>query len=568
MFYHKILAVILALFIGIQFLCGCAKQGYPPGGPIDKTGPVIVSSYPLPESIGVGNDISPWILLDEHPARKSIEGSVFISPEPEEGFSLKIRGKRIKVSFNEDLPENSTVVITFGAGIKDINGNQMAESYVLAFSTGDMIDNGQISGYIEGLDNPGSAWLWAYPLDSLTNPDPKEDKAPFATQPDYDGNFILNHLPQGKYRLFAVEDTRRNRLWDSDREAIAIPAHDVQSKETDIPVVSLRLTMIDLVSPTLRTAEAINRQAIRLSFDEDVEIIQEDISAETQLGQKLGIIDIYQDPADSSAAYLTTGIQREGDVYKICLEGVRDLSGNMIDSIFVDVAAVVDADTSGPRFTWNSPKDGAIEVEWDEEIMIGFSEAVNLTTISKAIRVMTPDSIVIAGKWSYPASNLAVFYPDEFLLSNMSYTVAVNCDSITDVFGNASTDSVVTVSFSTLNSDEVGSLSGQVIGAPQNLRIFAKRLELSSQEREESVLENGNFAFENLPASFYQLSIYQDQNGDGRYSFGSIDPFIFSEPFTTSGDTIRVRPRWETEGVAINWNFITPGFEQAPDSLK
>ena len=326
--------------------------------------------------------------------------------------------------------------------------------------------------------------------------------------------------------------------------------------------------MIDLVSPTLRTAEAINRQAIRLSFDEDVEIIQEDISAETQLGQKLGIIDIYQDPADSSAAYLTTGIQREGDVYKICLEGVRDLSGNMIDSIFVDVAAVVDADTSGPRFTWNSPKDGAIEVEWDEEIMIGFSEAVNLTTISKAIRVMTPDSIVIAGKWSYPASNLAVFYPDEFLLSNMSYTVAVNCDSITDVFGNASTDSVVTVSFSTLNSDEVGSLSGQVIGAPQNLRIFAKRLELSSHEREESVLENGNFAFENLPASFYQLSIYQDQNGDGRYSFGSIDPFIFSEPFTTSGDTIRVRPRWETEGVAINWNFITPGFEQAPDYLK
>jgi len=325
-------------------LAGCAKQGYPPGGPEDVTGPTVIASYPKSEATQVANDVRPWIRLNEYPARRSVEDAIFVSPEPDEGFEIKIRGKRIQVRFKQELPENRTVVVTFGSGIRDLYGNQMAESFIMAFSTGDEIDKSGLSGYLKGMKNPASTWIWAYPLESAEEPDPREDKAPYATQPDPEGKFRLAFLPTAEYRIFAVEDSRKNRIWDSDKEAIAFPPWDVLSAEINAPEINLMMATYDPQPPNLRGAQARgaqapHRQAVRLSFDEPVKTTDLKIEATNQDGRPLDIVAAYQNLADSTTLLLTTAIQRAGDVYSIRLNGLSDYFGNRADSIIAEVEA-------------------------------------------------------------------------------------------------------------------------------------------------------------------------------------------------------------------------------------
>lgn len=513
--------------------------------------------------MGVPFDVRPWILLNEYPSRSSIEDLVFISPEPDQGFDIKVRGKRIQVKFKENLPPDRTVVVTFGSGIRDINGNQMAESFILAFSTGEKIDRSGIRGQIVGMENPSATWVWGYPLESFEAPDPRQERAPFATQPDLKGNFTLSFLPSGNYRLFAVTDSRRNRLWDSDKEVIAFPPQDVLAAEDKPPVVNLKLGLCDLEPPSLRGAQVLHRQAFRLSFDEPVNISDAEITASTVEGRTLSVIDFYYNPADSAAVLFTTAVQREGDVYQIQLDGITDRAGNRSDSIIAEVKATVPADTSGPHLTWYDPENEEIGVDLDKNVEVGFSEAVILTDLPRAITLLGSDSTVVVGKWSYPGSARGVFEPAQPLLSNTTYCLRVRGDSLRDIFGNRSPDSLAEVRFTTLDLEEVGSITGQVAGAEEGLHVAAEQFGGTGETWETVAQEDGRFSFDQLPAANYRFWLYRDVDGNAYFTPGRFNPFTFAEPFAVSGDTIRVRSRWETEGIKLFW-----GKEEPVDSIQ
>ncbi len=541
------------ILIVLLFLGGCAKQGYPPGGPVDKTGPFVVASHPQPEATGVSPRVRPWIRLNEWLDRSSVANAVFISPEPEGGYEVKIRGKKVQIRFREPLPENRTLVITFGAGIRDVNGNQMASSFVLAFSTGESLEKNEIRGTVEGMTDAGSVWIWAYPYASFAQPDPRRDKAPFATQPDPGGEFVIPFLPEGTYRLFAVEDIHRDRLWDSEAEAIAFPPEDVITEPGVIPYVNLRLALCDLVKPALKSARALHRQAIRLEFDEPVRCDSLVLEARRGDGGKLSVIGVCQDPSDSSVVLLTTAIQREGDLYRLTLMGIGDFSGNQMDSTSVEVPAAAFPDTTGPRLTWTGPADGAQDVDLDVRIRIGFSEAITLTDLPKAVTLHAGGGEPVAGHWSYPAANLGVFTPESVLEADGEYALTVAGEFLRDIFGNSSPDSLITVRFHTFNPDETGEISGEVLDAPPDLRVVAEGWDSPGRLFQAPVDSSGAFQIVYLPAGYYRLWLYRDRDGNGTLSPGRWSPFTYAEPFCAGVDSIRVRPRWETAGVNLRW---------------
>jgi hypothetical protein len=544
------------LLFGLISLAGCARQAPPPGGPVDETGPVILASYPHSESVGVAKDVRPWLKLNEYLLASSIDGSVFISPEPPGGYSVKTSGKRVKIRFTEALPSDRTIVITFGSGIRDVNGNQMSESFVLAFSTGSTIDRAAIMGRIKDVEKPADTWIWAYPLETESDPDPRFNRAPYAVQPDIGNQFNLSFLPPGRYRLFAVEEVTRNRLWDADREGLAISSTDVLAHEHTPPVVTFVMNNYDLNPPTLRGVQALHRQGIRLSFSEAVDISEAQVAVESETGVALTVMDLYQDRADSSAALLSTGPQREGDIYSILLTGLKDLAGNLSDSLAAEFEASTAEDSLGPRFSWSSPVHGARNVPLDSGILVGFSEAVTLMDLPRSIKLVDPDSNLVSGSWNYPGSSWGRFIPDEPLRSVAEYTVQIIPDSLRDIFANRSSDSLIIRTFTTLDLEDLGSITGRVEDAEANLRIVAEPLEGTLVFRETAVLENGDYRFGDLPASYYRLFLYQDLDGNQRYSSGQLEPFTFSEPYKVIDDTIRVRPRWVTEEVNFSWKTL------------
>ncbi|TKJ42294.1 hypothetical protein CEE37_01040 [candidate division LCP-89 bacterium B3_LCP] len=532
---------------------GCARQAPPPGGPVDVTGPVVTSSYPEPEVSEVPLDISPWIRFDEWILSGSVEGSIFISPHLESGFAVKTSGKKIKIVFNEELPPDRTIVVTFGSGIKDSNGNQMSESFVLAFSTGQSIDRAGIQGRVKGVIDPASAWIWAYPLVDSLPPDPSTEKALFAVQPDLQGFFTLSFLPQGWYRVFGIEETSKDRIWDAQSESFAISDRDLYAEEDSFPFTNLMFNRYDNEPPHLRDAVSIHRQGMRFSFSEPVEISDVEVSIVSYKDRPLPVINEYKDQADSNAFYITTGMQQTGDIYRIVLNGLSDENGNIADSISAEVETSTSVDTVGPSLTWSYPGNGMRDVSLDTPVKVGFSEAVTLTDLPKAVQILDSDSIMINGSWHYQGASWGTFLPDTLFAENSSYQIHVHPDSIRDIFGNRSSDSLAIMNFTTHDTEKFGSISGNVTGTFETPHIVAEGID-GVGLYESAVDHDGAFHLTQLIAANYRLWLYEDLDGNHIFTPGKLDPFTYSEPFQVFDDTVRVRSRWETEAVTLHWH--------------
>jgi len=50
----------------------------------------------------------------------------------------------------------------------------------------------------------------------------------------------------------------------------------------------------------------------------------------------------------------------------------------------------------------------------------------------------------------------------------------------------------------------------------------------------------------------YKLGGFVDIDKNRKYSPGSLNPFVFSEPFIIQDDTLRVRKRWELSDLRLS----------------
>ena len=142
----KICNAALAL-IAFAALSGCAAIGNPDGGPYDENPPKITNSHPENGATGVKTkkvsiDFNEFIKLE------NANENVVISPPQIQQPEIKVTGKRIQVEFFDSLKANTTYSIDFADGIKDNNEGNPLGNYCFRFSTGDVIDSLEVSGYV------------------------------------------------------------------------------------------------------------------------------------------------------------------------------------------------------------------------------------------------------------------------------------------------------------------------------------------------------------------------------------------------------------------------------------
>ena len=71
-------------------IIGCANIGPPPGGPVDKKGPEILSCQPINASTFVSRNAVIEFMVDEWINGDSFKEAFFISPEPDEEAKFRI----------------------------------------------------------------------------------------------------------------------------------------------------------------------------------------------------------------------------------------------------------------------------------------------------------------------------------------------------------------------------------------------------------------------------------------------------------------------------------------------
>jgi len=237
-----------SLLLSFILLVRCANQLPPGGGDEDKIPPKIVSVFPAD---GTSNFDKDYFELDfsEYVDKRSVRDAIFISPFIEGNFTYSWSGTTLEVTFPEKLKDDVTYTITIGTDAVDLNNkNRMAQAFTFSFSTGDKIDRRIISGKVYGKEKEG-IFIYAYKMDessdSLLNRKPD-----YVSQTGADGNFSLQGLGAGNYRIFAVNDKFRDYLFQQDQDEIGIPQTDIYLRETDSHFTGVYFKLSNAAGPT------------------------------------------------------------------------------------------------------------------------------------------------------------------------------------------------------------------------------------------------------------------------------------------------------------------------------
>ena len=142
---------LLSLFIlnssFLILLTSCARMGAPDGGWYDEKPPRVLGASPAENSTNVKTK-KVAIYFDEYIKIESASEKVMISPPQLEQPEIKVRGRNIYVNLLDTLKPNTTYSIDFSDAIVDNNEGNPLGNYTYTFSTGDVIDTLEVSGYV------------------------------------------------------------------------------------------------------------------------------------------------------------------------------------------------------------------------------------------------------------------------------------------------------------------------------------------------------------------------------------------------------------------------------------
>ncbi|MFH2024334.1 MAG: Ig-like domain-containing protein, partial [bacterium] len=232
------IVLLLVLFTG------CAAQGPPGGGAEDKTGPILLSTFPENGTVNVNRQTGVVLNFSETIEPRSAESKLVITPTPGRPAIIKANRKRVTIDFLEPLQENTTYIISFGRGIQDYQKNPSEINVTIAFSTGDSLDSGTISGTVYGIPKKHNAQVWAFrKTDSF--PDSILDHTPdYKTSVEKDGRYRLTNLARGNYRLLAVSSEAARIVLIDENCLLGIPVVDpvlITHRNTVVSGVNFRL---------------------------------------------------------------------------------------------------------------------------------------------------------------------------------------------------------------------------------------------------------------------------------------------------------------------------------------
>ncbi|MDR3141817.1 MAG: Ig-like domain-containing protein [Tannerellaceae bacterium] len=221
----------------LLIICSCANIGTPNGGPYDEDPPKFVSSTPAPGQTNFkGNKIE--ILFDELIQIEKPTENVIITPPQLQMPIIRPSGKKVMVELRDTLKENTTYTLDFTSSISDNNEKNVFEDFSFAFSTGDIIDSLEVSGYLLNAENLEPAPGITIGLHSNLD-DTAFVKDPFirTSRTNDRGKFVIRNIAPGTYRIFALNDVNRDYTFDQPGEEIAfcdsliIPTFEFTSRQ-------------------------------------------------------------------------------------------------------------------------------------------------------------------------------------------------------------------------------------------------------------------------------------------------------------------------------------------------
>ncbi|MDY2942464.1 MAG: Ig-like domain-containing domain [Paludibacteraceae bacterium] len=231
---HRSPMRLIAFSLLLLFFSSCANRGIgPQGGPKDTIPPRMVKEQPLNQSVNFhGKKIE--ITFNEYLQLDNIQQNLLVSPPQQVSPIVKAVGKKVTVEMQEDLIDSTTYTLDFGNAICDYTEKNPLRGYVFAFSTGDRIDSMEVYGRVANAEdlNPVSGLMVGLQANLH---DSAFSTLPFTrvARSDSLGEFGIQNLRNGVYRLYALQDQSRDFLYQPGEglafaDSLVIPEYETE----------------------------------------------------------------------------------------------------------------------------------------------------------------------------------------------------------------------------------------------------------------------------------------------------------------------------------------------------
>ena len=553
----RTIAVFIFLFLSkLIFLINCAEIAAPPGGEEDKSPPTIVQTVPANGSINVepSNQIS--FGFSEGIIKPATAKPVFISPRQEKAPEINWKSDGLILKLAEPFASNQTYVVTVTAEITDWRRNKMDSTVTIAFSSGDKIDSGSISGYVLEQGKAKAGVLVGLYEQPLTAEEIQYDSIypNYISQSSGDGSFKFRYLPDRNFRLVALDDLNRNDRFNPETERFAVPDRAIEfGSGQALDELYLELSASQALTLKINSAIITSDKLIKLRLNTPIQLAglknnlnQIQIKSISEPTGTIYVLGLLESHLDTSSVLTIYAAPLDTGGFSISIK--TDSSPEAIT--FDELRVGESKDKNLPSIIKFSPDDIS---HFKDKLNIAavFSEPIDTSIMTaQTFALANETEEVVTLKWTWTDPFHLLFQPGE-LNEGSRYTMTLAEFEIADKAGNLLGDSIQAFSYSILNSDSLGSVSGNISVEISNKDSSRRHLTFSNingQQSYEFSFDKDRFTVE-LPAGKYLMSGFLDENNNGMRDLGMSQPYTMSETFGRSTDTVSVRARFETAGI-------------------
>jgi uncharacterized protein (DUF2141 family) len=540
----------------VLYALACATIVSPTGGPKDVTPPKMLKSEPKNLST---NFRGKKILLDfnEYADLKTPEKFILISPPMAETPDLKVKGRSITIKIKDSLRVNTTYNFYLGDAIVDITEGNPITNFNFAFSTGPEIDSLSLTGNVTDaftrLPVKGAlVMLYTDFTDSL----PMKHIPVYVSRSLDNGNFRLNNLAAGKYRVVALVDGNSDYMYNLPTETIGFYSDTVQPYYSNVDMSDTNAVKADLE----------NARRISIDMFAEPDSIQRVLKSVIASANRLSIAFRYRMTSPGFKAlnvpdtlpWAITEWNNNSDTLNAWLLNKPDTlklevseNGKVLDTIRISTSMKVTGKSRNSVVTnylkfVSSSGNGILG--YGKPLMLSFANPVkeyDLTKLHLTIYTKTDTSFVT------PSSQFTDSIHRHLLItykwnSTDKYDLYVPKATFTDIYSD--TCDSTHVAFKIRPIEDYGTFVVNVKRTETNYPVIIQLLgEKGVVIDQQSITTEQKVNFGLLRPGKYGLKAIMDVNGNGRWDTGQFIKKIQPERVLVHPKIFEVRTNWDLE---------------------
>lgn len=530
--------------ICILFLSSCAHIVTPTGGPKDINPPQVLNAEPENYSINF-NSSEIAIAFDEYLQLKDLNNQLIISPPLKEAPEIAIKKKSIQINFSEDLKENTTYTVNFGSSIADITENNVLENFQYVFSTTSYTDSLYVKGkatLAHDLSAEKGIFVMLY-KDSLINDSlPYKTRPAYVTKTDAHGNFKINNVASGIYKIIALKDVNSNYLFDQPNESIGFLNNSIELPKDS--TIELFLFQEASAKQYLVKAYAAQAEKIVFIFNKPVQDLFIDLLNFPGSGKRAWELKEFSNNRDT-IYYWYTDIPL--DTLRILIKDNEQFVDTVNITLFnkdQDPRKLRGRSSDTPALNIQSNIKQGVPFDLVSPIQLTLSHPIKFYDLKKTL-LTEEDSIITNYKIEFKDTALRkfeIYYPWK---ENKTYELLIPEKTFTDIF-DLSNDTV-RISFKTKSLDDYGSILIK-LGMPDKDHNYILQLQNEKGETiKEDIVKETTINFNYLRPAKYKLKMIYDRNNNLKWDTGNYLKKFQPEKVSYYSELLNVRANWDIE---------------------